>query len=435
MTEELSKKLTLEIDCNGSWQKVANLEFDETNKAYYGKCITSYDFEYLINNISDIGHIAEKAISVVLPINYSVHTENKWPSFLLDIIPMGAAKRSWLKRLQLEDKLENYYLLLKHGAINPIGNIRIQPEGEELDSKLKAHPGFEYSDIIMRSSKFIDYAEEMGAIVSGASGAQGESPKFILVKDKNGKWHADGAIAEDQVEEHWIVKHPRGKLESDNQILKAEAAYYEIASKLGLNTYGPVKWDKDSLFIKRFDRIKSEGKWKKYGFESFTSALGISEYGENRKHTDYIKLINKYSHSAKEDIKEYIFRDFLNITMGNTDNHGRNSAFIKNNGKIRLSPLFDFAPMAMDSESIPRASKWEDEVFRVPNFDHIAKLLVSLGFTQVEWKSFISESLEKIEKLENLMEQHLERVVIEHACDRYTDFKNQLSRYIGKLNG
>lgn len=46
--------------------------------------------------------------------------------------------------------------------------------------------------------------------------------------------------------------------------------------------------------------------------------------------------------------------------MGNPDNHCRNTALRKfPDGTVRLSPLFDFAPMRMDEAAIPSATIWE----------------------------------------------------------------------------
>jgi serine/threonine-protein kinase HipA len=46
--------------------------------------------------------------------------------------------------------------------------------------------------------------------------------------------------------------------------------------------------------------------------------------------------------------------------MGNSDNHGRNTALRKwADGTIRLAPLFDFAPMRLSPAVILRSTKWE----------------------------------------------------------------------------
>lgn len=57
-------------------------------------------------------------------------------------------------------------------------------------------------------------------------------------------------------------------------------------------------------------------------------------------------------------VTEWVRRDLLNIIFGNSDNHGRNTAFVKAENQIMLSPVYDFAPMKADPIGIPRTLKW-----------------------------------------------------------------------------
>jgi len=45
--------------------------------------------------------------------------------------------------------------------------------------------------------------------------------------------------------------------------------------------------------------------------------------------------------------------------FGNSDNHGRNTSFLKGNGYIKLAPIYDFASMKADPEGISRTIKWQ----------------------------------------------------------------------------
>lgn len=62
-----------------------------------------------------------------------------------------------------------------------------------------------------------------------------------------------------------------------------------------------------------------------------------------------------------EDFTLYVKRDLANMIFGNTDNHGRNTAFLIDGRKTRLSPIFDFAPMMIDPEGITRTVRWKKE--------------------------------------------------------------------------
>lgn len=55
---------------------------------------------------------------------------------------------------------------------------------------------------------------------------------------------------------------------------------------------------------------------------------------------------------------EFLKRDILNLAMRNTDNHARNTAVQKIGANVRLTPLFDFAPMYLDPAGIARAARW-----------------------------------------------------------------------------
>lgn len=49
----------------------------------------------------------------------------------------------------------------------------------------------------------------------------------------------------------------------------------------------------------------------------------------------------------------------LNLALRNTDNHARNHAVQRQpDGRVQLTPLFDFAPMFLDPELIPRSVHW-----------------------------------------------------------------------------
>ena len=75
--------------------------------------------------------------------------------------------------------------LLTKGAGAPPGNLRIA------EAVLTPPPdhfkiGFPRGDIIEQQERFLDYAEERGAHVAGASSVQGEAPKYLLAQDHAG---------------------------------------------------------------------------------------------------------------------------------------------------------------------------------------------------------------------------------------------------------
>lgn len=96
------------------------------------------------------------------------------------------------------------------------------------------------------------------------------------------------------------------------------------------------------------------------------SAPGVTLYHEETLRA----LIDKISHSHMVTeqgfdfdipgfVTEWVRRDLLNIIFGNSDNHGRNTSFLKDERCIRLAPIYDFAPMKADPEGIARTTKWK----------------------------------------------------------------------------
>jgi serine/threonine-protein kinase HipA len=64
-----------------------------------------------------------------------------------------------------------------------------------------------------------------------------------------------------------------------------------------------------------------------------------------------------------KDLLEYIQRDIANVILGNKDNHARNTALLRfEDGRVELTPLFDFTPMYLDPEGIARACRWAAEI-------------------------------------------------------------------------
>jgi serine/threonine-protein kinase HipA len=143
-------------------------------------------------------------------------------------------------------------------------------------------------------------------------------------------------------------------------VLKIEEAYYVVADKLGLIVGSPLAYEKDALFIPRFDRTALSGVISRYGVESLCSAAGIAEFGAHPSQNSLVETVALYSSRPQEDVEEFILRDIANVAMGNTDNHARNTAFLKKGGEVRLAPLFDFAPMYLDEQGIARACRWDD---------------------------------------------------------------------------
>ncbi len=294
------------------------------------------------------------------PPNFELIKLPHWPPFLLDLLPSGAGRRALLNLHNLpEQQAKSDWFLLNVGAACPPGNMRIQEAVQpELIDK---HNGFDKSEIIGRKDDFIEYARAHGAPVAGSTGAQGDAPKYLLTRDHQGKWHADGALSDAHAQKHYLVKYPRGNTEKDKLILYYEALYHEMARTLGLRVHDALQWVDDTLFIPRFDRCVEANKIERYGLESLCSVAGVAESDQAIDQSTLCAIFLKYVDQPTAELIEYLKRDICNLSFCNTDNHARNTALIKYcDGAIELSPLYDFAPMALDPEGIARTCRWRD---------------------------------------------------------------------------
>ena len=420
-------KCDFEIFIDDQWVTAASFEaFPESDTmGYRGGGHFAYYPEYVAHYLGR----PDAALSLCFPVSYDMPKMDHWPAFMLDILPSGAARRNVLNDLgaSMDGPAADWPTLL-HGAGNPIGNIRVKEAA--VDVPAEQHQGFERQDIIARNENFIEYARAKGAPVSGSSGAQGDAPKFLLVEDLEGRWHADRAIPDDRVSRHWIVKFPRGKKASDRQVLKNEAVYYVVAGKLGLKVGSPLVYENDALFIPRFDREVLNGAIYRNGVESLCAAAGIAEFGAHPSQNSLLETIARYSTQPQEDVEEFILRDIINIAMGNTDNHPRNTAWLKKGGEARLAPLFDFAPMYLDEQGIARACRWDEHDHAGnPDWCAIVKSLDLPGIDNTRVLSRIGQFSKKVKTLPAVMAScGVDASIIKHLKPRIENIHANLAQ-------
>ena len=362
-----------------------------------------YEFDYLDAMNDVLGAHDARAVSCRYPLAYDTPEESAWPPFLLDIIPAGAARRYWEERLGLPNNNGSDWQVLVRGAGNPPGNLRIREAVEPLDGE--SHPGFSRAEVVERAEHFVEYAHAAGAPVSGSTGAGGDSPKFLLREDRKGQWHADGALADDKTRRCWLVKFPRTRETSDRLILEAEAAYFGVAKELGVRTGGDVTWESDCLFMPRFGRLVRKGAVERLGLESLYSLVGISEFGAPLRKERQVAALARFVTEPETELREFLLRDVLDVAMGNTDNHGRNTSVLKrSDGRVTLSPLYDFAPMIFDRRGIARVSRWRDNA-DYPDWGVAAEGLAP-HLEESSTRRWLRHLAAKIEALPQTMKSH-----------------------------
>jgi serine/threonine-protein kinase HipA len=92
--------------------------------------------------------------------------------------------------------------------------------------------------------------------------------------------------------------------------------------------------------------------------ESVASIAGLAGFGTQADQFELLNAIRKVVDEPLAETVEFIRRDVLNLAMRNTDNHARNTAVHTVDGRTRITPLFDFAPMYLDPEGITRSARW-----------------------------------------------------------------------------
>jgi serine/threonine-protein kinase HipA len=278
-------------------------------------------------------------------------------------MPQGHARRKLAEHLGLiEASRASDLPLLLRSAAGGIGNLRIREAAEAEAERLQGvqRQGVTETDILARSDRFMEVADRFGMLASGSSGLQGEWPKVSMTQASDGLYYPDSFVDDDEAMRHVIVKLVRSTEPVDRLILEGEALYSRIAVEIGLNVSEVSTYAEGVLIIPRFDRQKGKnGQTIHLGQESLVSAIGVADFGHIGSHEIYIDVLKRYSSDPFADIVEYLKRDIANLALGNPDNHGRNSALSKlPEGRIRLSPLFDFAPMRLAKEGIIRSTRW-----------------------------------------------------------------------------
>ncbi|TCQ91767.1 serine/threonine-protein kinase HipA [Rahnella sp. JUb53] len=397
---DLMEQLTLQAFLNNEWVDIANITFPDSEQNNYRLTELNYLFDYAIDNLDRDDN---RAVSLNHPVAlfFDDNGQRGWLKFLDDIIPSGSSRRYWANYLDLEGLTpdEQNFVLLKHGTLSPVGNLRVKeslPEHTPLAEQLF----FTVDDVINRAGDFLDYAQQRGAAAGGATGAGGEAPKLLLRCNREQQIWIDTYQSDPANRDiPYLVKYPRGaRTEVDCNILRAEFHFYHELEAMGFETIPTHNMRLEegltypSLWLPRFDiAFEEEGVVRRLGMESVYSLLrkapGVTLYHEETLRT----LINQISRSHMVTgqgfsfdipafVTEWVRRDLLNIIFGNSDNHGRNTSFLKDEGSIRLAPIYDFAPMKADPEGIARTTKWKTplEVGGEYDFPAIAQTLDDL---------------------------------------------------------
>lgn len=382
-------RVEIEIRTPDQWRLAASVNFYAPEKGVNGATSVYYDEAFFAEFgaeklLKDRPEIGLAALSVRLPLTLDSYQFSTWPSFLVDLLPQGEARRQLARRMERDQDDPGIELeLLKRAAAAPVGNLRVaqavpgkiqeamfNAAGETssvdaplVDHRVVSHRAVTEDEIFARTDRFRDIAETYAFVAPGSSGIQGEWPKILLTRRPDGTWLPDSLVPDRLATDHAIYKLRKEATESDGLILASERPYQDVARQFGLRVGRPMHFDNDILKMPRFDREIVDGRVLYYGQESLVAAAGRIRTGDNDTHEIYLEVIRNCCTDPKTEIIEWVRRDVLNLAMGNPDNHGRNSALQKiptgkGDSVIRLAPLYDFTPMIIDPRVIPRVTRW-----------------------------------------------------------------------------
>lgn len=360
--------LTLQAFLNGDWHDAMRITLD-SQRGLMGLCSFHYLPEYFIEFASDASPPAA-AVSANLPLDWDVHVERSAPAFLHDLVPSGASRRALLnlshqvtRQTQSTDAF-----LLEHFASHSIGHLRVKPSEPNLGLP---QPKYRREEIIQWGTR---WALPESVLAYGL-GANGEAPKLLLTEVSDDQFSTDGLVNDAEAKSHWLIKFARNrKTATDRDILRAEYCYYKALHQLGIETVytddmrleeGP----EPSLWMRRFDRNATAGQVLRRPVESIYSVMGVTTPGTRLDHVSVLDSLAELwlaaglSAQISELVAEYVLRDLINLILGNSDNHGRNTSIIRA-PVLRLAPIYDLAPMVMDEEGISRATRWPQTVER-----------------------------------------------------------------------
>ncbi len=351
----MTESLSIELFRDGEWARAAELRSIGAPGSLQGSTHLVYDFDYVADHIGERGFAA---VSVRHPVDLRLTRLKTWPGFVVDLLPQGESRRIVDGRNRAAGREPTDWNALRLGAGNPVGNLRVP--------RLEVEPGevlgVRRAAVVEQGDEFHAWARERGMATTGGTDTGGAAPKLLLTEDRDGLLYTDGVLADSHAQRHWIVKFPRGRTRRDAQVLANEAQYLEVARALGLHCGTPLEYESGALFVPRFDREVMGGAVVRHGMESAYAALGIVAPGSSLEFEDVVRGLAGCLDNPERDICELVSRDAVAWALGDSDNHGRNTALLKQaDGSVALSPLFDFAPMFLDPGLVKRSTRWRSE--------------------------------------------------------------------------
>lgn len=373
---------TIQLFAEGAWRDVGSVSlYGAEVQGWRSRTYTGYAVEWAIEHG---GARDAHAFASRFPVRLQAFEQPHWPVFLVDMLPQGFGREELLRRLGLPPTAAESvdWRLLLAGAGNPVGNLRVKEAAGWLSENAGPTRGFTDREVAERADDFAEYLASQGLFMAGSSGVQGEWPKVLLTRAEDGLLYLDHSLPDERARAHYIVKFGRGSNEALATILRQEAPYMVLARMLGLRVHADLELRQRALFISRFDRRVTGSGVVRLGQESIATLTGTPGFGAVPNHDEVCRQLLLQCTQPLTEVLEYIKRDVANLALGNKDNHARNTAVQRDfTGGIRLTPLYDFAPMYLHPDGIARRIRWEGNDGGAPDWSRVIDKVCELAQT------------------------------------------------------
>jgi len=423
---------TLQLHAAGAWHDVASVGLlGPQEDGWKAKTYSGYAVDWAFEHA---GETDAHASCARWPVGIEALEQPHWPVFLIDMLPQGFGRQELLRRMgvPVTTGVSADWQLLMVGAGDPIGNLRVKEAAQWLEAHAGPLRGFTDDEVAQRGDEFSEYLASHGLFVAGSSGVQGEWPKILLTRADDGLLYLDHTLPDERAIEHYIVKFGRGTDRQLASILRNEAPYMDIASRLGLDVHAPLKLRERALFIPRFDRRVSGGVVTRLAQESIATLTGMPGFDAVPTHDQVCEALMRHCTNPQDAVLEYIKRDIANLAMLNKDNHARNTAVQRDfDGHIALTPVYDFAPMYLHPDGIARRIRWENNDDGQPDWHRVVDRVCELGPSLVTRAALVA-GLKAMEPALREIAQHgetmgLETAVIDHLRPHLLARANELA--------
>ena len=326
------------IEIGGRQIRVGDILFTNAEDAVF-----SYAEEYL-------ERADARPVSISLPLEERHFSPKQTKTFFSGLLPEGFTRRSVASWMHVDE--DDYVSMLFGLGQECLGAIRIS-DGKEPPKDSYDRLGMEQVKALANegASRSSQILVETHLSLAGATGKVG-----LYYDEPSGEWYLPKGTAPST----HIVKQSHVRLDG---IVPNEKLCLLTAEKLGLavpesfiiNT-GDAE-DRDVLFAtKRYDRKITENSARIDGLprpyrlhqEDFSQAMGIPAAEKyEHDHAGYLRgmfdILRKYSADPLHDQVELWKTVVLNILLGNTDGHIKNSSLLYDEelNAVRLAPVYD----------------------------------------------------------------------------------------------